>query len=282
MSGTLHKHKRVLTIAAILASLIVLGALFAKEGKVFSHKEHIENGAECASCHDVSREKELPRLNKEACGECHEGDVPEPTLAAKAKRSLPKFPHKLHSDSLECNDCHKKVVEETLKSGEPMLEKEDCIKCHKENSISTPENDCSKCHGVDMRRTPPEDHKSLWLKNHGREADWRVSGDHGRDCALCHRQDACQTCHKVRKPQDHTGLWRVRMHGTAASWDSARCKTCHETGVCIRCHHETKPLNHTGNWKSLHGLTAGSKTSENCAACHSPSWCAACHKGGAK
>ena len=86
-----------------------------------------------------------------------------------------------------------------------------------------------------------------------------------------------QSCHNLVMPRSHNGLWRVRMHGLAASWDRDRCKTCHESGVCVRCHATERPLNHVGNWGTVHGLAASTSDNEHCATCHRGSFCVQCH-----
>jgi len=154
----------------------------------------------------------------------------------------------------------------------------DCQKCHVESGVELKEKNCLACHGSDPRKEIPADHKVVWKKRHGMESEWRAFDDHGRDCKLCHRDNACLACHRSQQPETHSGMWRVRAHGKAAAWDDRGCKTCHETGSCIRCHREQKPLNHVGNWRMLHGRVGGAFFS-NCSVCHrlaEPN-CAECH-----
>ena len=223
-------------------------ALLADEIRGFVHAAHLEEGAECTDCHQPSSVR---------------------------------FPHKAHVDSLECNDCHAPSEGSAEPDRRAKASYEACTECHNENDIELDKAACAKCHGVKMRLTAPPDHKKAWLARHGRESEWRVFEKHGRKCSLCHQSNVCITCHQSQKPASHTGLWRIRTHGSAASWDRNRCKTCHETGTCIQCHTTTPPINHTGSWGSTHILVAQTAGNERCAVCHSlvrP--CAGCHAMG--
>ena len=136
------------------------------------------------------------------------------------------------------------------------------------------------CHGSDARKIPPKDHNKTWIRTHGRRSPWGSKSHRVRPCSFCHTKTECTACHRTTKPKSHTGLWRIRTHGTAASFDRDRCKTCHETGSCIFCHRRTAPTTHRGSWGATHGLTAGSRGSERCMVCHSSAQCVACHAGG--
>jgi hypothetical protein len=137
---------------------------------------------------------------------------------------------------------------------------------------------CADCHsGKRMDKIKPSSHDRLWMETHGRAARWSSESIHGKECRLCHANAGCISCHRTQPPRSHTGLWNVRMHGTAAKWDRERCKTCHETGACIACHRRTPPLNHRGNWISHHGRTRG--FTDGCMTCHKSGQCINCHKG---
>ncbi len=277
----MNKHASRYLIRSVVIVLIFAAASvsLAGEEKVFSHKQHAEEGAGCTDCHNAEGTDELPGLSREVCQDCHDEGAPNWRLPAVTRRLRIEFPHKAHSDSLECNDCHEKTAAESQPADESLLEQPDCSVCHQENDVKVSESKCAVCHGEDLRDIPPKDHKRSWLIRHGTESQWRVFDRHGKDCSLCHRSDVCLTCHKTRRPKSHTALWRTRTHGLSAAWDRGACKTCHNSGACIRCHRSTAPLNHKGVWKSTHGLAAQTRSNEHCAVCHSLSRCAACHVG---
>lgn len=272
-----RSRRRMLWIGAALAALPA-SVLLAEESKLFSHQPHLGDvGATCADCHDLAAAG-LPALKTEACKNCHD-PTPAWRLSGHARPLAIKFPHAAHVAGLECKQCHAGIPEDKIVDGAPAVEQADCTSCHTEVGVVVDERSCRACHGVDSRRIVPRDHRAAWLARHGREARWRVFEDHGRDCQLCHRADACVACHGERQPRDHSALWRVRMHGEAASWDRDRCKTCHETGVCERCHQTSEPVSHRGAWRKNHGFVA-SGFAGNCTVCHQQAWCISCHRGG--
>jgi len=261
---------------AVLALSFATGFLFADELKNFSHKFHAEQGASCADCHAVDADKPLPSADK--CAACHEAPMLGAKPAIQARRLSIAFPHARHAAALECASCHAATAAEEQKAGKPVMGFADCQKCHTENGIELKEKNCLACHKSDPRKDIPADHKIVWKKRHGQESEWRGFGDHGRDCSLCHRDNACTACHRKEQPDTHTGMWRMRTHGKAAAWDDRGCKTCHETGTCIRCHREQKPINHVGNWRFMHGKVGGAFM-DNCRVCHTLAepTCAECH-----
>lgn len=248
--------------------------------KAMSHKLHVEErGAEdCNYCHSPTAGA-LPTVKISACSDCHEGAVQTKNIGPRALPMSLKFPHNIHEATGQCMDCHKATIDGTQKKNRPVLTRQDCDSCHQAKSISLGEKQCARCHGEAVDRQKPVSHAKAWSFRHGKAAEWRFLEQHGEDCFLCHQKRECVTCHLTRRPKDHTGLWRVRMHGVAATFDRDRCRQCHETGTCISCHRRTKPLNHRGAWGVAHGLAAKVKSSEKCAVCHSRDWCVRCHSG---
>lgn len=259
----------------IAYTLVALASPALAEVKTFSHKRHLEEGAECTTCHLVKETP--PKLAPQACDDCHEGSKPAYSLPAKARPLKIQFPHAAHAEAVECKGCHAATADERQPAGQPLMGQDRCTSCHHERKVTV--TTCTACHGVDARREEPSDHGLAWLRNHGEESRFRRNSEHGRDCELCHRGATCETCHRTTAPANHTGLWRVRTHGLAAEWDREACKTCHESGACIRCHRSTEPLSHKGAWQATHGLAAETRSNEHCAVCHPLSWCAACHRG---
>ena len=276
----MKRHAILIVTGTLVAAALLAGADAGGTKKVFSHKFHINDaGAECATCHDVKNSDE-PRLNQEACKDCHDTGAPAWMLPARHRKLVFAYPHKRHAGSKElaCKNCHQAVADDAIPDGKPFLTPDRCLACHAEKGTGARATECVKCHGVDQKTVRPTSHKIAWPVKHGGAAQLVEKGEHGKDCTLCHGEAACRACHTQTRPKSHTGLWRVRTHGTAAGWDRDRCKTCHETGTCVRCHQQTAPMSHTGAWKQVHGLTAGSKDNEHCRACHQTGFCNTCHR----
>jgi len=248
--------------------------------RAMSHKLHTEEyGAdECTYCHR-STEGALPTVATSACSDCHEGTPQTTDIGPRALRMTIKFLHGTHEGAAGCIDCHQATVDGTQKETQQVLTCHRGFDCHKENGIKISKRRCVLCHGEAKDRIEPASHNKAWLPRHGKAAEWRYLEDHGDDCFLCHKKRECVTCHLTRRPKDHTGLWRMRMHGVAASFNRDRCRQCHQTGTCISCHRRTKPLYHRGAWGAAHGMAARVKSTEKCTVCHSRGWCARCHSG---
>jgi hypothetical protein len=264
-------------VAAAASALLLSAPALSDELAAFSHRVHVKSaGMECSACH--AQTAAGVELRTGGCGECHDDGVPKWRLEPKARPLAARFPHARHAGKVECLECHRAVLTDQNTAGAPVLGFEGCARCHSLRQVPLTEASCARCHGDEARRGPPGDHRGAWLSRHGAEAQGRGIVGHGRDCRSCHGSDACARCHRERRPRSHTGLWRVRLHGSAAAWDRDSCKTCHETGTCTACHDSTRPLNHTSAWRATHGLAAGAESNERCAVCHRPSQCAACHR----
>jgi hypothetical protein len=270
-----------LLVLLLAAAAVPAGAA---EGVRFLHDRHLDfvsrltpplaGDARCRACH--AAEEPRPALRRSFCATCHEGQAPAwtPSPAAKPAATQPSVPfaHERHAASprLSCGGCH------LLGGASGLVRDRDCLGCHARTRVD--QRPCAGCHRDDPKRRLPADHRDGWRRGHGERAS-EVAGRHGRDCATCHGEDACARCHRFQEPRDHTSIFKIRLHGTAASWERERCAACHESGTCIRCHENTRPLNHGANWRSVHMLAAGAVGNEHCGACHRPSFCNACHRG---
>ena len=266
----------------------------------FPHGTHAE-ALECSDCHEGIGKDEIPAgkplVGEAKCFSCHEDNeveiakdncagchakAPEGDLSAKVESSTMAFhfSHANHVPKVGCGDCHKNAHQTAgaTEEGKENAGSIHCIECHEQRKAGPPETGCTQCHKDNPSKIRPPDHKAVWMRNHGRESAWREFDEHGKECAQCHREDACVSCHKQRRPRDHTGLWRMRTHGQAASWGRDRCKTCHETSSCVQCHRNTRPINHTGGWRFLHSRAVESGTYGDCTACHQTSYCDQCHR----
>ncbi len=264
---------RISLLLLTVVALLTVRATTAGPTNPFPHDIHIEEVGECGMCHEADKTGAMI-VKREVCSGCHDEDVPAFRESTGGGADILEFPHALHTDVAECSDCHKVPVMW------PPRGRKFCDACHNENDVEVVESGCARCHGKPAHEVKPPDHKGTWRVSHGKAARWRVFNRHGKNCYACHKSGACQVCHMKERPRSHTGLWRIRTHGRAASWDRDSCRTCHETGSCDSCHRTSAPLNHTGAWDKLHGLTARSKADGSCRACHEPGYCAACHSSG--
>ena len=250
----------------------------SSEAPGLSHKVHIvvEEG-DCTDCHKGTKLK-----GDRVCKSCHSGKVPKTSgIVNPARKLAARFNHERHvaAKGLTCETCHAATISDTQDTSEPLVTREGCETCHASKKVEIAEAHCGSCHESNLMKTRPADHDKLWMVRHGPQASWRDQGEHGRDCSSCHVESSCVSCHQSTTPRSHNGIWRLRTHGMAASWDREACKTCHETGSCVACHSRTQPLNHRGLWKVTHGATATARDSGSCTTCHRSSWCVACHTG---
>jgi hypothetical protein len=145
-----------------------------------------------------------------------------------------------------------------------------CLDCHKERKVST---DCATCHTKIRADVKPPNHADNWTKNHGKV--FRAKGDaSAENCAVCHSESTCTTCHSAQAPDNHTPYWRTRAHGFTARMDRDNCAACHRDDSCERCHSETRPTSHVGQW--------GATKDRHCLSCHQPlksDGCSVCHSG---
>ncbi|MFH1530207.1 MAG: cytochrome c3 family protein [Pseudomonadota bacterium] len=263
---------RISLLLAAVVALIAVRATTAGPADPFPHKIHLEEVDDCGMCHGPDKDGAMT-VKAAACSECHDEDVPAYRKVTGGGHGILRFPHALHVDAAACKDCHKAPVMKASR------EKKSCDACHAKNDVDVQDSGCARCHGKPAEKLVPPDHEGTWKVSHGKAAQWRVFDRHGKDCSTCHKTGTCQVCHMEESPRSHTGLWRIRTHGRAASWDRDSCRTCHETGSCESCHRTSPPLNHVGAWSKLHGLTARSKADISCGVCHEAGTCAACHAG---
>lgn len=306
----LSVYKRAILVIVVAAAVLYSLKLKAKPdpkprrpfAKAFvdkiqqpSHRTHLrfiercdDCNKDCTDCHALNKETDAYRLNRDFCHKCH---LPSPPPAWKIPIKARKmkgisFSHAVHErrrDGVEitCRDCHESTIEDDQTKNQPLVAPERCFSCHADRRVGFSKRSCGRCHQEKRKnRVQPSTHDKKWRETHGEYTRWNVDSAHGEACALCHQNAACVACHRNERPRNHTGLWRVRMHGTAAMWDRDRCKTCHETGACISCHRRSPPVTHRGNWVSNHGRVAGFE--DRCTVCHNSSWCTNCHRGNSR
>jgi cytochrome c3-like protein len=189
----------------------------------FSHKEHLESGAECLDCHDgVDQSKRVSWSWKSSMGDCvscHEHD----SGAAPVE---------------DCVACHAEIDQTTLPANHdggwtrvhgiltldgpenPDLPNRNCTLCHQKSA-------CDACHTTEL----PVGHTEGWrLRGHGFSALLDR-----RKCATCHNEASCDSCHSTVTPKNHRASWGGKT--------SSHCISCHlpsgSEDTCNACHRGT-------------------------------------------
>lgn len=296
-------RSRVIATAAFTAGLLALvgssscglirslGTADAPPPRPFNHLAHIDRGLDCASCHETAATAVRAGMpSKEVCMACHEDIDKDPAVPAEKKVAWflgpdgqPRwsaftkqaeeviFSHAAHAKTA-CADCHVGIDKDTGLVPPLLQRMASCTSCHERQAPA--KNDCASCHQEIGRDRAPASHARMWSKRHGLCAREGAAVSTANDCALCHATDACTTCHMTQAPADHTGTWRFKPHGIAATVDRVRCFVCHASDACNRCHEETAPRSHTAGWNA--------PRNNHCNGCHLPlarsGSCFVCHK----
>ena len=272
-----------------LSGCMLVGALTSEPPPfAFPHAVHAEEGLGCTDCHRGAEESDQPGMPVlKQCKLCHaELDAEKPPerrvealfdgdhyrgAGVSALDEEIVFSHQRHvTAEVECSACHQGIETNTRVDRSLAVDMDDCMRCHQQQGKP---NDCATCHRDIRTDVPPRTHQQLWKRVHGKvvrgASEARID-----NCALCHTQSACATCHQDVPPDNHDNYFRRRGHGLFARMDRQNCATCHRSDSCDACHAEVRPLNHTGMW--------GGTRSNHCVSCHFPlqsQECIVCHKG---
>jgi len=198
--------------------------IFFIEDVIFSHKNHLDLGVECDTCHAKIR-----KTSKFTAP-----DIPHMDVCMKC--------HKEKGGSLECKTCHKKIREGTRPKSHEVVESpishnatwgithgkevekegQKCILCHQKSQ-------CDQCHTTQK----PKSHTLTWKQAvHGRFATMNRF-----KCATCHEADFCSRCHE-RMPTTHYDPSFKLRHKELARVNTRSCVVCHDKSFCLRCHRE--------------------------------------------
>lgn len=276
-------------VNAVLA-LLLLGAAtscvliesWLGEAVGFSHALHVEVGLDCADCHGEDGAPLPPELD--TCLMCHEDIDPDKPVELHAAtvmaaiRPRPAwsddvlFGHQDHLDAgLDCASCHGGIAEATRLPDPALVQTmADCTACHEQQGLVTA--NCQTCHSELSAEVPPANHRANWTRMHG-PVFRNSSGATVDDCAMCHTDTSCSSCHLSEAPANHTNTFRQRTHGVSASIDREGCDTCHQQASCMSCHESTRPQSHRAGF--------GGKQSGHCLSCHFPvtnQSCGVCHQ----
>ena len=220
----------------------------------FSHRQHVEDGMRCRTCHvGVERAEQADRRHLPTMRQCFECHGP-PGFAASA--SAPST----------CETCHLARPDGTLRTRYP------------EGVLNPPS------WLMDLR------HDHEWLVRHrwiAADQGQQCATCHTEsDCADCHDG-------RVRPRRIHPGDY-LTTHPAQARRDQPRCTSCHETArFCTECHTSLglstmsapdvraaeryhPPAAVWVRGPTLHGLEAR-RAMNACASCHAERDCVTCH-----
>jgi hypothetical protein len=177
----------------------------------------------------------------------------------KNNKDLIKFSHTLHSEFVECADCHSTVSESISLNDRLLPDHDNCVDCHDVDN----DQECSTCH-IDENYEPLIQKKSELIYNH------KIHVIQGMQCTDCHKgldkveysfesaeinppmemcsachnevkvaSNACESCHistNYLKPQNHRNVDFERSHKFFAWEMDANCMMCHDNTTCQDCH----------------------------------------------
>ena len=190
-----------------------------------------------------------------------------------------RFDHSPHEDQ-PCERCHPAAKVSRRASDSILPAMKACVGCH---DGATAPAECATCHEATRKEAAPPTHTSLWSKAHGDASRTTES------CSWCHAKDACQDCHRDRRPASHTATWKNSGHGLQASHDREPCAACHRADECSRCHSTRPPSHFAPRFVNLassdpaaqgHARLVEQRGDRSCRVCHERSFCLNCHPAG--
>lgn len=259
----------------------------------FSHKQHLDDGADCLSCHAAVRKSgktadwNLP--SHPECEDCHDiqaarrGKKVDPAASCStchpafdpSVRKIParvemppatiRFPHQLHLDrKVECRVCHAGVTEAALATTRHLPKMKTCLECHDGVQAS---GECKTCH-----LTQPGGRLQLSFVSgllrpmrgnpFGMDHGPRFEFNHGaratssrETCMKCHADFECQACHDaLQKPLSVHPNDYILLHPVEARVGRMECESCHRTqSFCVACHARSGVMSEADVDPSLRG-----------------------------
>ena len=186
----------------------------------------------------------------------------------QTNKDLIKFSHSLHSDLVECADCHTSVEKSTSLKERLLPNHESCGSCHEVDN----EKECSTCHINDNYEALIQTESQL-IFNHKIHIIQKMNCTDchkGLDkvdysfespevfpsmeiCSACHNEvkiasNACESCHISTfnlLPQNHRSNDYLRSHKFLAWEANANCMMCHNNTTCQDCHVATTGITET-------------------------------------
>jgi len=291
-----------------LAACAILGQRgISKRQITFSHKLHVEAGAECETCHlsiSQSNRSQDNNLPEDECHECHEEEdfagKPPKIVYTRDAATIPRsryaieYSHKSHlGQGLNCMKCHESIPESSLASDSNLPLMDVCSECHEVKPKK-----CVTCHSAlgSEEYIPASHDKTLWVTWHKNQAERNDS-----ICAECHKGDVrfqldqdilpalehglagktdeCSNCHRGDiRPAQHGNNY-ILTHGVDANVNSDRCNVCHRRAECIDCHKTDDPTTsiHPAGWESIAHAAPARNNLGACVSCHDEGECMTCH-----
>lgn len=214
------------------------------------------------------------------CGDCH--DDLDASLKADPNPLL-RFRHGAHfrTGISDCAQCHVANTHTPDKTRLP--EMVTCAKCHEKDGgkAARAPGTCTTCHPPSVDEAPPSHTLEAWAPAaHAERA--RISG--AFDCAQCHSETTCQSCHGLQMP--HPQAYGRQPHVQQYFDDPQLCARCHEPTTatqqgrdsCDTCHHPQGPQNQS--WVQAHPDVITARGAASCFQCHAQETCASCHDTG--
>lgn len=188
------------------------GKTVVADGIRMRHKDVIERGDACVSCHSSvahdASDGDLRSVQMDSCLECH-----KPPLTTDDCATCHVGPSRSgSSDATPWKITHGQTWRYTHGMGDP----DSCAACHSRGY-------CIKCHGMELP------HPSAWGNTHG-----AVAAQAPLLCSPCHTSDLCATCHVTDMP--HADGFLSAHSAEAAGVGRAACLTCHIEASCDACH----------------------------------------------
>jgi hypothetical protein len=281
----------------------------------FTHRRHVELvGLQCTDCHgkvtESTKAEDYNVPSRDSCLTCHdEAEVPR-TWGPKVKGpgnavAIPparlRFPHARHVtlEGVTCLTCHAGVPEVDVATRANLPRMETCLSCH--DGAKAP-GDCRTCHPTGRGgrlqtafaegQLVPDDHGPHWLKRHEVRAEAGLA-----QCAACHAQTDCLSCHDGALPPRFHDADYLALHAQDGWANNPPCASCHRVEkFCADCHFRAQvqpgqPLLpsfdgafHPPGWTDYppsrpeHHSYLARKNLAACTACHEPERdCLGCH-----
>ncbi len=276
----------------------------------------------CSDCHGGAEAERPAAADHGACARCHADEVglgggpplsdcngchQDSTSARQPRRLITgdlRFSHQMHrtdarGERIGCEVCHVETQAAVTGEGHPPPSIAACVACHDDAArvpVARRMRICETCHSqkadtigalAPRSHLPgterPIDHTLAFRRDHRAEAADALR------CAGCHQmmsgspRSACDECHQVMRPTDHSVLWREYDHGSDAVVNSDRCATCHVVDYCTACHRRP-PRSHAplGSFGTGDHGDLARQNPRSCLTCHEPVQdClgAGCHQG---
>lgn len=209
------------------------------------------------------------------CSDCH-ADLDKSFKAGEHPTLL--FTHDMHFGIgvSDCAACHVANTHEPDKINRPTMVT--CYQCHTLEEDARAPGECTLCHPADMEPEPETHLAANWTSELHAEA----AKTNPFDCATCHQQQFCNSCHGLELP--HPDGFEEQAHPQLFFEDPALCDTCHprdplvERDECDTCHHPQGPNDST--WIAWHPNVVQDRGAETCFQCHATDTCRTCHRQG--